>query len=380
MRVLWLVRKNLTRHPGGDTTQILKTADALRRRGLVVDLYADVPPDLAAYDLVHLFHLDRLWENVGHCRRLRAAGRPAVLSPIYWPSDEFDRTARTGLQGWLARRVGSAAYQNLRVFQRYLLHCRERHVLPRPGGRRFSFRRNVCELLGTVSVLLPNSRAEQEQIEARFGIRRPAVIVPNAVDTATFAPPGAGGDGLASALPPPAREGVLCVGRIEPRKNQLALIEALRGTGIPLTLVGQAGRFNARYYRRCLRASGADVRFIPQQPSAELCCYYRAARVHACVSWYETPGLASLEAAACGCALVVTPGGCTREYFGDDAVYAQPDTPESIRHAVEQALADGPHPALALHVAREYTWDVAAEQTLAAYRLASCIEHERNLR
>jgi hypothetical protein len=39
MRVLWLVRKNLTTHRGGDTTQILQTANALRRRG--VDVVVD---------------------------------------------------------------------------------------------------------------------------------------------------------------------------------------------------------------------------------------------------------------------------------------------------------------------------------------------------
>ncbi|HQL53937.1 MAG TPA: glycosyltransferase family 1 protein, partial [Phycisphaerae bacterium] len=85
MRVLWLVRENLTRHPGGDTVQILQTAEALRRRGITVDLAHD-RDDLAGYDLVHLFHLDRLWENVGHAQRIRQAGLPAVLSTIYWPS------------------------------------------------------------------------------------------------------------------------------------------------------------------------------------------------------------------------------------------------------------------------------------------------------
>jgi glycosyltransferase involved in cell wall biosynthesis len=265
---------------------------------------------------------------------------------------------------------GSGIYQNLRLFQRYLLHCREQHAVLRLDWRQFSFDRGVRELFQTVAVLLPNSRAEQEQIERRFGIPRPSVIVPNAVDTTVFYPPGSGA---------PGRTGVLCVGRIEPRKNQLALIEALRGSGIPLTLVGQAGRFNAAYHRHCLRAADADVRFMAQQPPAQLRGLYHAARVHACVSWYETPGLASLEAAACGCALVVTPGGCTREYFGDEAVYAQPNDLGTIRRAVEDALARGPSPTLGQRVAREYTWDVTAEQTLAAYRLALSPGNECNV-
>jgi glycosyltransferase involved in cell wall biosynthesis len=361
MRVLCLTRRNLTEHPGGDTTQILQTAAALRRRGIAIDFAHDTERDLAAYDVVHLFHLDRLWENVAHARRVRQAGRPAVLSTIYWPSDEFDRGGRAGLQGTLARLVGSAAYQNLRVLQRYLLYCRECRKLPWPMPHNVSFRRGVRELLQNVSVLLPNSRAEQEQIETRFGVVRPAVIVPNAADAETFGPSPTG--------PAQERTGVLCVGRIEPRKNQLALIEALRGTGIPLTLVGQAGRFSRKYYWRCRQAADADVRFIDAQPPAQLCRLYHGARVHACVSWYETPGLVSLEAALCGCALVATPGGCTREYFGEVANYAQPDDPASIHDAVTQALKHGPSTALAERVAREYTWDAAAARTAEAYEL-----------
>ena len=97
---------------------------------------------------------------------------------------------------------------------------------------------------------------------------------------------------------------------------------------------------------------------------------YRAARVHACVSWYETPGLASLEAALCGCNLVVTPGGCTHEYFGDAAHYCEPYDPRSIRAAVEAALSTEPNPELAARVTREFNWDAAARSTLRGYELA----------
>ncbi|MFQ5806530.1 MAG: glycosyltransferase family 1 protein, partial [Phycisphaerae bacterium] len=92
--------------------------------------------------------------------------------------------------------------------------------------------------------------------------------------------------------------------------------------------------------------------------------------VHACVSWYETPGLASLEAALSGCNLVVTPGGSTREYFGNQAYYCEPDNPGSIRAAVEAALAAAPDPELACRIAREFNWDAAAKNTLRGYQLA----------
>ena len=362
MRVLWLIRENLTDHPGGDTTQIHQTAEALRALGVQVALCSDPRPTMAGYDVVHLWHLDRLWENEAYCRQIRAQDRPAVLSTIYWPADEFDRHGRMGCQGWLARRLGSSIYQNLRLTQRWALHWAHR---PSLSGLRAPFRgfhRAIRFVLESVSVLLPNSRAEQQQIEQHFGIRRPAVIVPNAADTKLFSP--------TENKPNRPRKGALCVGRLEPRKNQLALIKALRETEIPLTLVGQAGRYSGAYYRLCQQAAGSNVEIVEQQPPDVLCRLYRQAQVHACVSWYETPGLASLEAALCGCAIVVTPGGCTREYFGEDAYYCQPDDPGSIRLAVEAALERGPMSQLTQRVAREFTWEMAAEKTLEGYRLA----------
>ncbi len=360
MHVLWLVRDNLETHPGGDTTQILQTAAALHKRGVRVEFADRLPHRIERYDVVHLFHLDRLWEHLAVCKRLRRTRTPAVLSTIYWPADEFDRAARIGFQGTLARLLGSENYQSLRQIQRLAL-ARLRGGAGGWDRRLLRFRDAARRLLDTVRVVLPNSAAERDEIRRCFGCCPPAVVVPNAVNIEQFGPPGED---------PPERAGVLCVGRIEPRKNQLALIEALRDTGIPLTLIGQVGRFSRRYGRRCWRAAGPNIRFLDHAPPAALREHYRRAAVHACVSWYETPGLASLEAAVCGCGVVVTPGGCTREYFGDHAHYARPDDPGSIRTAVHAALADPPGSGLARLVAERYNWDAAAERTIEGYELA----------
>ena len=362
MRVLWLVRDNLEMHPGGDTTQVLQTKAGLERLGVTVEIEKRRDWGPQGFDVVHLFHLDRLWEHLAACRRLRADRVPAVLSTIYWPADEFDRGGRPGVQGALARLLDSDNYQTLRLLQRCGLTTLRTASLRGWDRRLLSFRSAVRHLLNTVAVILPNSIAEHEVIEQRFGVRRPAVVVPNAANVSTFAPE--------LGVPAGDQSGVLCVGRIEPRKNQLMLLEALRGSGIRLTLVGQPGRFSRRYAERCRCIAGADTRFVAQCPAAELREFYRRARVHVNVSWYETPGLASLEAALCGCNTVVTPGGCTREYFGNEAYYCEPDDRRSIRTAVEAALAAEPSPGLAARVAREFNWDAAARNTLRGYELA----------
>jgi glycosyltransferase involved in cell wall biosynthesis len=163
---------------------------------------------------------------------------------------------------------------------------------------------------------------------------------------------------------------VLCVGRIEARKNQLALIRALAGTGIRLRLVAQPVDSRRPYHRQCLREAGDAVELLPWRQPKDLRDVYRRSLVHACASWYETPGLVSLEAALCGCAVVSTVKGSAREYLLDGAHYCEPGDVASIRRAVERALSSGPARGLAERVAAEYTWEAAARRTLEGSEMA----------
>ncbi len=105
-------------------------------------------------------------------------------------------------------------------------------------------------------------------------------------------------------------------------------------------------------------------------PPDELAPLYRSAAVHACPSWYETPGLASLEAALCGCRVVSTERGSAPEYFGDEAEYCSPRDPASIRAAILRARSRPPSPALAEQISGRFNWQRAAEATAAGYELA----------
>ena len=99
---------------------------------------------------------------------------------------------------------------------------------------------------------------------------------------------------------------VLSVGRIEPRKNTLGLIQAAGRLELPLVIVGEAPPGFERYEVECRRA--ADDRAIwlgrLEHDDPLLASAYAAARVFALPSWFETPGLAALEAALAGCSVV----------------------------------------------------------------------------
>jgi len=358
MKALWLVRPDLDASPGGDTTQIHETARALGARGVSVELSSVPRPSLDGHDIVHLFHLDRLWENLPHARRIAREQRPAVLSTIWWPTTEFDLAGRRGLQGLAARRLGSS-YAGFKVWQRSLLRFVRQGLRPsqRPIAR---FDRAAQELLDAVRVLLPNSASEAREIMTRFGERTPVVVVPNAADIEFWTP----------AVEPLERSGIVCVGRIEPRKNQLALIEAVRELDVDLTLIGRAGGYARRYEAQCRSAASARVRFAGQLDRERVRDHLRRARVHVCPSWYETPGLASLEAALCGAPIVVTPGGCTDEYFSGWATFSEGIDAGRLRAALRAAMQAPPTPEAAHDLRQRFSWSAAAEATQRAYEQA----------
>jgi glycosyltransferase involved in cell wall biosynthesis len=101
--------------------------------------------------------------------------------------------------------------------------------------------------------------------------------------------------------------------------------------------------------------------------STRLASAYAAARVFALPSWFETPGLAALEAALAGCPVVITPYGCAQEYFGDRVHYARPDRPREVMRAIETAWRAAGDPSLRRHVAEHFFWSEVATRTAEVY-------------
>jgi glycosyltransferase involved in cell wall biosynthesis len=160
---------------------------------------------------------------------------------------------------------------------------------------------------------------------------------------------------------------VLCVGRIEPNKNQLTLIWALRDLPIDILLVGSIA--DDRYADTCKRIANDRVRFLGPQPARVTRQLMSHASCHALPSFGETPGLVNLEAAALRCPIAVSNRGAEREYFGSLAEYCDPLDPVSIGRAVGRACqASGERRTeLQRTVATEYTWDEVAVKTRDLY-------------
>jgi glycosyltransferase involved in cell wall biosynthesis len=331
MKVLIQNRSNFLNSIAGDSIQLNKTKEYLEKLGVQITVSSEWEVDLSRFDLVHLFNIMPVEDTYRQYQNIKRQGKKYVLSTIYWDPQEFLNAtgqAVTFMEWWT---------------------------------RTMPFRKEV--LKGATSIL-PNSNAEYELLKKNFGKLPPEIIVPNAADPV-----------FAAAKPERflktyrIKDFLLSVGRICQRKNQLILIRVAKELNLPLVLIGPIN--DGIYYRECRReAVGHKVTFIDALSPLELASAYASARVHALISWYDTPGLVSLEAAMAGCKIVTTDRGSAGEYFEDHAFYCDPEKIESIRTAIKNAWNCKKDSQLKDLVLRNYTWEKAAQKTFQAYQAA----------
>lgn len=351
-----MVRPDAAAKPGGDLIHAERTATALRGLGADVDLVATAAPDPRGYDVAHVFGVFEPATARAQIDALAAHGTPLVLSPIWLDLRAFFATA-PHVERALAARTPADVERRLASLHRIESQLPWRGSVARDADRRLEAQR---ALVLAADVLLPASEVEAYLYGERLRVSGvPFVVAPLGVDDDAFAVERA-----------PARAGVLCAGRIEPKKNQAALLYALRDVDVGVTLVGHA--HDARYLALCRRWATARTRFVEHAPHDEVLRMMAAAAVHAHPSWLESPGLSSLEAAATGARIVTGDRGCEREYFGPDVDYADPADPATIRAAVLRALERGPRDrgdALERRLGAR-TWQRTGAATLEAYARA----------
>lgn len=370
-KILFVTRPDALTNPGGDTIQMLRTREELERLGIGVDISFSAAPDPRGYDLVHLFNLQLAGLSRTQLRAVRSAGVPAVVSPIFWDHAELDHFSPR-----LRRAFAAAPEARPRLLALLEADTREgaQGAEGYPVGPRLLAQREIQrQVAAEADLLLPNSRAEASILAESLGSGiAPCHIVPNGIDPVLFT--SASPDAFEARFG--RRDFVLSAARWDDRKNLLMLCEALRGTGLPLVLVG--GRPNDEYEQLVRSALPPDTLVIDPLGQDELASAYAAARVHALPSWFETPGLSSMEAAIAGCAVVVGNRGAEREYFGSGAYYCDPASVGDIRRAIvlawESFEADRPRRAeLRERLMRRYTWGEAARRTVEAYeRVLGC--------
>jgi glycosyltransferase involved in cell wall biosynthesis len=169
------------------------------------------------------------------------------------------------------------------------------------------------------------------------------------------------------------RRFILNVGLIYPGKNIPNLLRALKRVreheDVKLVLAG-AGRRLYQDDLKQIRELGLEnsVCLPGYIPHDDLVAVYNLAEVVAFPSFYESFGLISLEAMACGCPVVVSRTGGAPEAAGDAGFYVDPVDEVSIADAILRVLTDTKLReelmAKGFRNVKCFSWEKAARETL----------------
>ncbi len=167
---------------------------------------------------------------------------------------------------------------------------------------------------------------------------------------------------------------ILCVGRIEPRKNQLSIISAVEklreSLDKPLQLVF-VGKLSSQIHHEYVYRFNTQlkkhswIKHIHEVPYDVMPDIFKHAKVGVSASWFESTGLTSLEALFCKTNAVAS-GDRAKEYLGEFASYCKPDDIKSITKAIKIAFLAS-RPDISSQMLSEYTWENAAKKTLKVY-------------
>jgi len=332
--------------PGGHQVQLRQTAAALQRLGVEVTSSSCEQTLPVGIDVVHTFGVP-----AARLREARRARNFLASSTIYW-SRNYRRGMEGPISGLGARTRGLRLSASLAVSAARGLFFEKCVALMEQESEQI---RN----LEAADLLLPNSPGEAAALRDELGVTAPLWLVPNGVDGPRFS---------VTSSDDRRPIDVLCVGRLEPHKNQLGLIRALKNTSLRVVIAGPLHPHHPNYRLECLRAArGSGIEVREAVPDSQLPELYASAKLHVLPSWFETTGLASLEGAASGCRVVSTSRGYAKYYFGDLAWYCDPASSASIVEAIEGALAERHSGELKGHVLKYFTWDRAARVTKGAY-------------
>ncbi len=313
MNILFCIRNDYLTNFAGDSSQLLETADYIRKKGTTVTINNGTVFDYTNYDVIHLFNLTRITETYQYFKIAQKYNKPIVLTPIYWDLSKYYHYSND--------------MQSIKLWDYYR-----------------QFRK---EIIQGCKMVYPSSALEMKSLKEEYGDEFPFQIIYSGVSV-KYEKDFYISNELISLKPY-----ILCAARVCPRKNQLTLCEAANQIGINVIL---AGNVNSKsYFERCLAYS--NVHYWGFLSESQLRVLYENAILHALCSFVETPGLASLEAGFYGTDIVSTCEGSAEEYFEKFSHYCNPYDKSDIKRSILSALSDTKQPELKQHIESNFLWE-----------------------
>jgi len=340
MKVLFINRRDWKENIGGDSIQMLAIKKHLEKNGIEVDVEVHpkvVKEKVSNYDLVHIFNTQRISETLYFSKIAKQHKKPVILSPIFY---DFSVLEKQRLNPF---------YKVLNNLLKDRVHLIKDVLRALKGVSYFqflslsfihSFNSMYKQVVRLADILLPNSYAELEFIKNKYNVEeRKLKVIHNGVDNELLEIEYSAED-FVKEYKIPFDKFILCVARIDERKNILNLLKAITDIDIPLVLIGKFSPLHREYYLKCKKLIDSNKNVIhihATLPQEKLVGAYKACHAHVLPSWIETPGLVNLEAGLFGANLILGKCPPVEEYFADKAIYLLPNDIKSIREAVIKA-------------------------------------------
>lgn len=242
------------------------------------------------------------------------------------------------------------------------LFCMRSRLLVRHSARRAQIVYSVSEF-------------SKGELVRRYGLPKDRIsVVWNAADLDRFHP-GAEGRELVESLGLTPGEYLLTVGRLEPRKNHLRLLQAYAQLPEPrprLAVVGQRDfRFVEILALKDQLGLGDDVVFLEHVSDAALPALYRHARVFAYPTLAEGFGMPVIEAMASGVPVITSQTTALPEVAGDAALLIDPYSVPAIAGCLQRLLGNQDLSqrlrTAGLEQARRFHWETEAGKLAKGY-------------
>lgn len=154
-------------------------------------------------------------------------------------------------------------------------------------------------------------------------------------------------------------EFILNVGTIEPRKNALLILKALKllrdKESIPLVVVGRATAYLDELKDYAEREKLTDrIHFIHNAAFSDLPMIYRAAKIFVYPSLFEGFGIPLIEAIESDLPVITSQDSCFSEAAGPDAIYINPKDETSLADALSKCLLDKTYRKTSIEKSKEY--------------------------
>lgn len=282
---------------GGGEYEIQSISDVLRQMGIIADIYGPYSRAIEYYDAV--IHFSMHPGGLGLLHEIVARKKPIILWTNLWtntPSIEIINSIKEHL--------------NLATFATFKSKSELNHLA------------KIVDI-DSKKIKLCSTIADSAYLKSA-----PTGLFQNIYGVGEYA---------------------LCMGIIEPIKNQLSAIRAAKSLDIPLIMVGRYRELD--YFHECKKEGGNNVLFIEALPQkSELVRSALQSSLFFIEVSHQPPGLSSLEAGLSGAKLVLTDMDWTREHFKNYAQYVDPHSIAEIEAGMIRSLQEKNDPLRQKHL------------------------------